>query len=287
MDAYLLTLQPAPQAGWAMQYTPEDLRPAAARTYEPAALATSTTAGNVDRLILFHRWTGDAKFLARIPEALAWLESCRLAPEFASGREFPTFVEVGTNRPLFLHRTGSNAANGRYFADYDPRHTTGHYSSFRQIDLAGLRAHFEEAKVLDPAELARNSPLTGPGGDGLPPRLFTLSDRRSSDRNDIAVDNARHLSERVRETIRALDPAGYWPTPLMMTSHPYRGPAPAEVSPGDFGSTLVGDESDTSPFRDPEPVTGISVAAYIRNMGKLIAWLEEQPRADGAAAVRD
>jgi hypothetical protein len=43
---------------------------------------------------------------------------------------------------------------------------------------------------------------------------------------------------------------------------------------GDFSQTMVGDESDTSPFRDGE-IKGISTAAYIRNMSLLIHALGE------------
>ena len=284
MDAYLLTLQRAPQAGWAMQYT-HDLRPAAARSYEPAALSTGTTAHNIDHLIVFYRWTGDRKFLARIPEALAWLESCRLPAALAkTGREFPTFVELGTNRPLYLHRTGSNAANGRYYVDPNPRNTTGHYSSFRQIDLAGLRARYAAALALDANQLARQSLLARPGGTEQPPRFYTLRARRSSDRNDVAGPEAPSLATRAESVIRTLNEFGYWPTPLRMTSHPYRGPAVVTVAPGDFTSTFVGDESDTSPFHNPAPATGISTAVYIRNMGVLIAWLEEAARSAAHAS---
>jgi hypothetical protein len=41
------------------------------------------------------------------------------------------------------------------------------------------------------------------------------------------------------------------------------------VTPGDFSQTHVGDETDTSPYRD-EKLIGISTAEYIRNMGILM-----------------
>ena len=66
---------------------------------------------------------------------------------------------------------------------------------------------------------------------------------------------------------------GYWRAPLGYTSHPYRGPGSTQVPPGDFARTHVGDESDTSPFPD-ETLTGISTAAYIRNMSVLLRSLE-------------
>jgi hypothetical protein len=58
--------------------------------------------------------------------------------------------------------------------------------------------------------------------------------------------------------------------------HPYKGPGPKEVAPGDFSQTHVGDEYDTSPFRD-EKLMGISTAAFIRNMSVLIRAVAQAP----------
>ena len=52
-------------------------------------------------------------------------------------------------------------------------------------------------------------------------------------------------------------------------SNPYKGPGSTTVAPGDFSTTHVGDDTDTSPFPDPK-LMGISTEAYIRNMGVLI-----------------
>ena len=163
MRAYVVTQQPAPQAGWALQYTP-DLKPAGARTYEPKALATHATARNVEQLMDFYRMTGDAQFLARIPDALAWLDSVKLPPNLAGpGRTHPTFVEVGTNQPLYLHRRGSNVVNGAYYVDGNPQDTIGHYSSFRNVDTARLRQEYLAAKAQSPHEtrgsVRRSAPM--------------------------------------------------------------------------------------------------------------------------------
>ncbi len=143
MSAFLVTQMGPPQPGWALQYTP-DLQPAAARTYEPKALATHTTAANVELLMRFYRLTGDTRFLARIPEALDWLQGLALPPGAARrpGETHPTFVEVGTNRPLYVHRQGSNVVNGRYYVDYSPDRTPAHYNAFRRLDVAGLRTQY-------------------------------------------------------------------------------------------------------------------------------------------------
>ena len=260
MDFFRATQQAAPQAGWALQYT-LDLKPAGARTYEPKALVTDQSARNIGHLIRFYRLTGEAKFLAGIPAALTWLESTRAPPEWNVRKgTHPTFVELGTNRPLFVHRTGSNVVNGRYYVDYDHQATLAHYSAFRPIDVAALHAHYERARALSPAEAVKDSPLVARQASGFP-RYFTAP----------ATLTPLEAQGRLRDVLESLNAAGYWPAPLTYTSHPYRGDGARTVAPGDFRSTYVGDESDTSPFPDPTPQLGISTAAYIENMNVLIA----------------
>ena len=269
MNIYLLTQQGAPQAGWALQYT-LDLKPAAARSYEPNALHTATTASNVEQLMDFYRMTGDRRFLARIPEALAWLDSVRL-PEPRQGRNFPTFVELGSNRPIYVHRRGSNVVNGEYYWDYSPEATLGHYSAFRNVDVAKLRRQYEALLKTSPAEVAKRSPLLAPDPEPLP-RYFVSGGLVGSDLN------AGSDAPAPRDLVRSLNAQGWWPTPLRATSNPYRGDGPAEPVPGDYRTTHVGDLSDTSPFTTETPVMGISTSAYMANMAKLISALEAAPR---------
>jgi PelA/Pel-15E family pectate lyase len=254
MNAFLVTHQPAPQAGWALQYTP-DLKPVGARTYEPDALVTHTTASNIQSLIRFYRLTGDPKFLARVPEAIDWLDSVRAPAGVAPpGRTHPTFIELGTNKPLYVHREGSNVVSGRYYVDDDPTNTIGHYSAFRAIDSSGLRKQLADAKALAPAEVLKASPLAPGAGRAPLAKYFAVS-----------APPKLHAAE----VISALNKEGYWLAPLGYNSHPYKGGASKTPTPGDFGRTHVGDQYDTSPFPD-EKLMGISIEAYIRNMSVLI-----------------
>ena len=266
MMAFVKLQQSPPQAGWALQYTP-DLQPAGARTYEPKALVTHTTAANVSSLLRFHRLTGDASFLATIPAALSWLDSVALTPDVAAiaggGRTHPTFVEIGSNRALYVHRTGSNVVNGRYFVDYDPRNTIGHYSAFRRIDTADLRRRLEAARAMTAEAAAKDSPLLAIPGTISLPRFFTVT------------PDPPKLS--AREVIASLNEQGYWLAPLGYNTHPYKGPGSAVVTPGSFGQTHVGDVFDTSPFPDPK-LQGISIEAYVRNMGVLMRQLSNTPK---------
>ncbi len=271
MNAFIVAQQGQPHPGWALQYTP-DLKPAGARTYEPAAIATHTTAQNIEHMLRFYRLTGDTRFLARIPEALDWLDAVRLPPDVAAvaggGRTHPTFLAVGTNTPIYVHRRGSNVFNGAYYADGNPHDTIGHYGSFRQIDVARLRALYREAKAVPPAEAVKGSPLAPGAGVPTLPRYVAVREPPPF------LDGIDGPAEgRAARIIASLDAQGRWLTELWQTSHPYRGDGPAEVAPGDFRRTSVGDGSDTSPYR-ATGVIGISTQAYIRNMSELIRYLD-------------
>jgi hypothetical protein len=152
--------------------------------------------------------------------------------------------------------------NGRYYVDYDPANTIGHYSAFRRVDLARLRKLYVEAKALPPSEATKGSPLIPGQGLMALPRFFMAS----GDGTPQPGANAEGL-------VKSLTAEGYWLAPLGTNSHPYRGPGSMTVPSGDFSRSHVGDTSDTSPYPDKE-IAGISTATYIRNMGVLIRALE-------------
>lgn len=258
MQAVLVTQLAAPQPGWALQYT-IDLEPAAARSYEPRALATHTTAANIELLLRFHRWTGDAQFLARIPEALDWLQALALpAGVGRRGGTHPTFVEIGTNKPLYVHRQGSNVVNGKYYVDHDPARTLGHYSAFRRVDVPGLRRRYEAQRAMSPAVVTAGSPLRAAAGATPLDRFFVAS---------------RGKEPTVADAVAGLNAQGYWPSRLGSTSHRFTRQGSTERAAGDFSQSHVGDDTDTSPFPD-DTVMGISTTAYIRHMAVLLRAVE-------------
>lgn len=277
MNTFLVTQLGQPQPGWALQYTPE-LVPAGARSYEPKSLHTPTTAENIQQLIKFYRMTGETKFLARIPEALAWLESLTLPgkPEY-EGRSHPSFIEIGTNKALFTHRRGANVSNGEYYVDYIPGNMLEHYKSTSAINLAKLRADYQAALAIKPEEVTSNSPLKTMGEIALP-RYFTLGKVSVSDLNFRAqkTTTGKNLEEQAELLVTTLNQQGYWPTPLYYTTNPYKGTAPMLKPNSDYAVTMVGDEWDTSPYPVNKPVMGISTGAYIKNMGVLIQYLQQQ-----------
>jgi len=273
MNIFVSTQQPAPQAGWGLQHDVQTLRPIAARTYEPEALTAHTTYVNITQLLNFYEWTGEERFIARVPEAIAWLDSVRLADDQVrvAGRHYPTFTEIGSNRARIVHRRGSNVVNGEYYWDYNPDRPITHYSQWRNLDVAALRARYERLRAASPDLLRAASPLNARADFQLP-RFFTTQNIEVSDMNSNAGAGAvqRPSAERVAELVGSLNAEGYWPTPLTATSNPYAGDGSATLAPGDYGQTLVGDATDTSPYMTDQPLIGISTGAFIQNMSALL-----------------
>ena len=277
MDIFIATQQPAPQAGWGLQHTLVDLAPIGARSYEPDALVTHTTAGNIALMLNFYEWTGDEKFLTRIPEAFDWLESVRLSKDEIRmpGREYPTFIEIGTNRALINHRRGSNVINGEYDQDYNPEKPIVHYSQWRAIDLEGLRERYVALRKDDPAELVAHSPFNKQSNFELP-RFFTTRTIEVSDLNSNAGSAATEKpdADSVATLVSSLNEEGYWPTPLRAVSNPYIGDGDAVAVEGDYSQTRVGDASDTSPYITDDPALGVSLGSFIKNMSALMLAVE-------------
>jgi PelA/Pel-15E family pectate lyase len=273
MNVFVITQQAPPQAGWGLQHDVATLKPVAARSYEPEALVTHTTAANIRMMLDFYEWTGEERFMRRLPEAFEWLESVRLTGDQIRmpGREFPTFIEIGTNKALINHRRGSNVVNGEYYHDYDPENPIVHYSQWRGFDLDGLRARYESLQQADADSLQAASPLNKRAGFALP-RFFTTNSIEVSDLNSNQSDRQSDLpsDEQVQQLLVTLNEEGYWPTPLSGTSRPYAGDGPATAVPGDFAQTRVGDHTDTSPFISDTPEIGISTGRFIQNMTVLM-----------------
>ena len=270
MGTFILTQYGQPTPGWSLQHS-LDLKPAGARTYEPLSIATHTTAANVGKLMDFYELTGETRYLARIPEALDWLDKVE-APRSVhtpDGRTHWTHIEVDTNRPLFVRRRGSNAQNGEYYVNYDPTGQMGQ----RRIDTRRLRARYQRLRATPPAEASKNSVFNAKAQAPLP-RFWVTNDIVGSDLNTRPGDRSVG-PDRAGALIAGLNAEGYWPTELKTTSHPYRGPGPATPPPGFVDRGQVGDAWDTSPFTLEHGPMGISTGTYIRNMSLLIGYAEQ------------
>ncbi|QTN19539.1 pectate lyase [Brevundimonas sp. AJA228-03] len=275
MDIFVATQQPLPQPAWGLQHFPDTLKPAPARTIEPQAFATHTTATNIRSMIGFYRLTGDRKFLARLPEALDWLDQVKTPQALiAPGRTHPTFILEGSNTPVYIHRRGSNIRNGHYYADDNPNNLVIHYGSFRNLDTAALRAEYEAAAALTPEAVIATSPLKARPGTRALPKYFTLKDVSIWDMGTEGRRPRPVAPTRAAELAGALNARGYWPSRLTTTSNPYNGPSPEAVTGGEYQTTRVGDLWDTSPYTTDFPVEGISTQTFINNMGDLIEALQ-------------
>ncbi|MGW8954058.1 pectate lyase [Streptomyces sp. NPDC055709] len=292
--------QPGPQAGWGLQHLAHAVNgrpagaPAGARSYEPRALTTHTTQTNIRQLFHYFRLTGDHAYLRRVPEAIAWLESCPLSSEqkqenpLLRNSTHPTFVELGSNRARFVHRFGSNIRNGAYYYDHDHRNTLSHYSGGRSVDIAGLRSTYDELMAMSRAEVAElraRSPLA-PGRPYALPRYFGIRDLELTDLFREAPLPLPDVTDAQADALVAgLGAKDHWLGPIGTTTNPYRGPAPATPYDGTaFMSKHVGDTYDTSPYNPSDPpaeppyepresAEGITTSTYTGNMAKLIAYV--------------
>lgn len=237
-----------PQAGWAMQHKLDfNYSPGHARDFEPRGWAATATAEMIGNLMDFYCWTGDSKYLARIPDALEFLESIKYGPDMVDffGVKLrdgeilcPTFVEVGSGKPLYLHRD-----QGRYWVDYNPENLITHYRSYRTIKIGALKERYEALLAMSVEEATADSPLNGAKAKQRKfPAFCSKGSGNPVDKDEVA------------EIIKALDNKDYWPGKL---------PGVSAENPG---------------FSDaPLPKEVISVQSYMTNMVKLINFLRSQP----------
>ena len=172
----------------------------------------------------------------------------------------PRFIDPETGTPLYVHRVGSNWYNGHYFTSQDISGTIGHYSSASRVNVKALRRQYEELKAQPVEEVVKGSPL-------LEKELVPLQKYYAT---------VRGPREEVADIIAALKPEGYWLSPLGSTSNPYKPGAP--TTPSDetkYGSTNVGDEYDTSPYRCTDGTMCISTRDYINKMAALIRFIDK------------
>jgi hypothetical protein len=288
------------QSGWGLQHLSADQdgrpagAPASARSYEPRSLATHTTQTNIQQLFNYFRLTGDRSYLAGVPKALAWLDSVPLTAQMKAEnpliatRTHPTFVELGTNLPLFVHRYGSNIHNGAYYVDYDWHDTPSHYSAGRNIDTAALRKTYDELAAMTDAQVAEmvaRSPLLATQARALP-RYFSLREVDFPDLATGAVMVSPVVTEAAAQAVVAdLGDKNHWLTPLSATTNAYTAPGTTAPYTGTaYRSKNVGDRSDTSPYDPADPpldgsyvpspkALGISTTGFVSNLGKLIAYV--------------
>ena len=269
MNFYLISQDPS--GGWGQQLD-MDMKATAARTYEPRALLPGATFENAMILLKFYTYSGDKKFLEPVPSAIRWLEQVRLPQEQTGEGRYThsTFVDPDTQKPIYVHRKGSNVKYGFYYTDTLDSDLLGHYGGKCRIALDRLVSEYERLLALTPVEATTASPLK-PGRfthDGCPQDYYNLSPSRVSRQPD---------EKEVRGIIRALDQQSRWLVKHAMISNPYAGDGQKQDPVTTYATTNVGDETDTSPFRDTSDQLYLSTGEFIRNMSWLIRFLQNQP----------
>jgi hypothetical protein len=276
MNFYLISQ--GKNGAWGQQYNMK-MEVAGARTYEPAAYVPRTTFSNSLVLLKFYEYTGDRRFLARIPDAIKWLEKVRLPERMTQNGRYthPLFVEAGSEKPIFVHRKGSNVAYGYYYTDTSDSKLLGHMQGKGNINVQYLKNEYARVSALSPEEATKDSPLI-PGkfeGWQTPQSFYHLS-RIDLLENDVPVSGTR-----VKEVINALDSKNRWLVKHVMISNPYIGDGQNKEPTDEYASTTVGDKNDTSPYRDLSDQEYISTPAFIRNMYILINYLKLTRKANG------
>ena len=184
---FLIAAQlPEPQPAWAQQYSPA-MQPAWARAFEPPGVCSNESGGAMHLLVELYLESGDEKFLAPLPRAIAWFKRSEVAPN-----KWARLYELGTNRPIFGDR------DGKYYyrvEDLTPERQTG-YSWSGAYGVPAAIAFYEEVKTAGrPAILARRQAAETP----------TAKQKAS---------RAKALEPRARAALAALDAEGRWTTPI-------------------------------------------------------------------------
>ena len=198
MDFVIISQLPPPQAGWGQQYD-MDMKTAPARSYEPASVMPQYTAWNVRELMNFYTITGDRRYLKGIPDALDWLDNSYLPAGHAPNDNYThaMFVEMGTNKPIYPHVSGTGIEDGKTWINYDPKNTMPGYGMWTRVDVDDLRTQFERISALTPEQAQEK-----------------YRRERSAVRPKRAVDPAS-----VEKIIKSLDTRGAWVEDLTMRDY--------------------------------------------------------------------
>ncbi|MBE0536589.1 MAG: hypothetical protein IH624_13060 [Phycisphaerae bacterium] len=204
-DAYLLSARkggdfiiasqlPAPQAGWAQQYS-HDMKPAWARAFEPAGLSSAATSRNIRTLIELYLYTQDGRYLVPIPAAITWLNDSMLGEHL-----WARLYEVETNRPIYGDRTDGN----KVFYDYEKvskRERTS-YAWRGEYGIESTIRNYERVAGMGAAAFEEAS------------QAPTAAQRAA---------RARGMADRVQSIIDALDAEGRWVRDDQITCQTFTG----------------------------------------------------------------
>ena len=182
------------------------------------------------------------------------------------------FVNDQTKSPIFLHRKGSNAKYGYYYADKCDTGLLGHYKGKCNVPIELLKKEYNRISQLTEEELERESKFVYTfNTDKNNPAQFEHNENR-------ALENSIIDAKKIKDIVSSADDQGRWLVKHVMISHPYIGDGALQDLTYKYSSTLVGDSTDTSPYIDLTDQLYISTDVYIKNMKMLIHYLNSVKR---------
>ena len=265
MNFYLIAQDAS--GAWGNQYNMA-LQPMGARTYEPEGLVTPITCLNAMQLITFYKYTGNPKFLLPVSKSIEWLEQTRLPASLTDDGKYthPYYIDKQSGKSIYVHRKGPNVSYGYYYSDSNPENLIAHSKGKRNVPLEMLKTAYNLAKSISSDTLTKFSPLLpfAIQVPGNPQKKYNLN------RDDF--EEVPSL-DKVKQIVSSLDEQKRWLTKHAFISNPYIGDGKNQVLTSQYSGTYVGDETDTSPFRDSSDQQYISTGDYIQNMRWLINFL--------------
>ncbi len=151
MDFCILAQLPPPQTGWGQQYN-MSMESVQARSYEPASVMPAYTVQISRDLMTFYKITGDRRYIKGIPDAIEWLEKSYLPEDHKMNERVthPSFIELGTNKPLYNHRKWESDGARYFYIDYIPKNFMGGYGNQTRLDNESLKKEYERVSSLSP-----------------------------------------------------------------------------------------------------------------------------------------
>lgn len=196
MDFYIISQTGYSQGGWCEQYS-HDMKPAQARSYEPAGVYTGTTLRCIKDLELFYMITGDTRYLNPIDRAISWLENSVINTDPSKKYTHAYIYETGSNKPIYSHRFGTSKENGGYVVDYKIGDPVCHYPQVTTVDIEKVKNEYRRISAMTP-EQAREEYVK-----------MQESDSKYSSRDN----------QQLTSLIDALDSRGAWVTDVRIPNY--------------------------------------------------------------------
>ncbi|MCE5248905.1 pectate lyase [bacterium] len=196
MDFYIVSQYARPQAGWSSQHS-HDMKPTYARTYEPEGVWSTSTLNNINALETFYKITGDRRYLNPIPAAVEWLESAILNTDPSKNYTHARVYELGTNKPLYTHRSGTGIENGHYYQDHEFGNFICHYGQIATIDVKAIQKEYDRVCGLTPENARAEFEQSG------------KNNRTAPDADSAAIETL----------IKSLDKRGAWITDMRISNY--------------------------------------------------------------------